>query len=157
MEDTAICQNTAFASHFASHSIPASSHSTPTPTPTQPHVGHPDPMTPHRSILESLSRYTHQLPEPQILYARALYLNGSLDAAARKVADALRRCPDDATAPRLLAVSIFLRQGRGEEAAAALEAAVAVNFGIREAPLYHIVHAQVGMRWLGSGVVQVGW
>jgi hypothetical protein len=27
---------------------------------------------------------------------------------------------------------------------AALESAVAVNFGIREAPLYHVVHAQVG-------------
>jgi hypothetical protein len=35
-------------------------------------------------------------------------------------------------------------QGRAAEAMAALEAAVAVNFGIREAPLYHVVQAQVG-------------
>ncbi|KAI8469287.1 MAG: intraflagellar transport protein [Monoraphidium minutum] len=93
-------------------------------------------------ILEALGRFTGQLPAAQLLYARALYLNGALDAAARKAADALRGDPGDA-APQLLLVSICVRQGRASEAMDALEAAVAVNFGIRDAPLYHVVHAQV--------------
>jgi hypothetical protein len=47
-------------------------------------------------ILEALGRFTGQLPEATRLYARALFLNGSLDAAARKAGEALRGAPGDA-------------------------------------------------------------
>lgn len=89
-----------------------------------------------------LSRLTHNHPEAQILGARALYLNGALDAASRKASDVLRGNGDNIHAA-LLVVSVHVRQGRPAEAMAALEAAVSANFSIREAPLYQVVHAQV--------------
>ncbi|GBF90474.1 hypothetical protein Rsub_03470 [Raphidocelis subcapitata] len=103
-------------------------------------------------ILEALGRYTGQLSEACRLYARALYLNGSFEAAGRKAAEALRAAPDDAGA-HLLVVSIFVQQGRAPEAMAALDAAVAANFSVREAPLYSIVHAQASLR----GAPIEGW
>ncbi|KAF8072682.1 TTC21B [Scenedesmus sp. PABB004] len=99
----------------------------------------PSPML--AGVLEMLGRFTLAHPEAQLLTARALYLNGALDAAARVAAGLLRRSPDSAQAA-LLVVSVHVAQGRPGEAVAALEAAVAANFGIRDAPLYHVVHAQ---------------
>jgi tetratricopeptide repeat protein 21B len=89
-----------------------------------------------------ISRFTFAHPEAQLLGSRTLYLNGSLDAAARKAAEVLRtNC--DSTQAALLVVSVHVRQGRPADAMAALEAAVSANFSIRETPLYHVVHAQV--------------
>ncbi len=56
----------------------------------QPNTAPAQPNQPNHAhqrgrILEALGRYTGQLPAAQLLYARALYLNGSLDAASRKV------------------------------------------------------------------------
>lgn len=73
-----------------------------------------------------------------------MFLNGAMDAAARKAANILGSNPGSMQAA-LLVVSIHLRQGRAAEALPALEAAVSANFGIREAPLYHVVHAQALM------------
>jgi tetratricopeptide repeat protein 21B len=95
-------------------------------------------------VLELLSRFLGAHPEAQLLYARTLFLNGALDAAARKAASILR-ANRDSTQAALLVVSIHLRQERPTDALAALESAVSANFGIREAPLYHVVHAQVLM------------
>jgi tetratricopeptide repeat protein 21B len=95
-------------------------------------------------VLELLSRFLGSHPEAQFLYARTLYLNGSLDAAARKAAN-ITGNNHTSTQAALLVVSIHLRQGRAAEAMAALEAAVSANFGIRETPLYHVVHAEVLM------------
>lgn len=95
-------------------------------------------------VLEVLSRFLVSHPEAQLLYARTLYLNGAMDAAARKAANILGS-NRDSTQAALLVVNIHLRQGRAADAMAALEAAVSANFGIREAPLYHVVHAQVLM------------
>lgn len=95
-------------------------------------------------ILELLSRFLASHPEAQLLYARTLFLNGAMDAAARKAASILGS-NRSSTQAALLVVSIHLRQGRATDAMAALEAAVSANFGIREAPLYHVVHAQVLM------------
>lgn len=93
-------------------------------------------------MLELLSRFLGSHPEAQLLYARTLYLNGSLEAAARKAAN-IPGNNHSSTQAALLVVSIQLRQGRAAEAMAALEAAVSANFGIRETPLYHVVHAEV--------------
>uniref|UniRef100_A0A383W643 Uncharacterized protein n=1 Tax=Tetradesmus obliquus TaxID=3088 RepID=A0A383W643_TETOB len=93
-------------------------------------------------VLEMLARFTHSHPEAQLLGARALFLNGALDAASRKAADILR-CNGDNIQAVLLLVGVHVRQGRPAEAMAALEAAVSANFSIREAPLYHVTHAQV--------------
>lgn len=95
----------------------------------------------HR-VLEMLARFTHSHPEAQLLGARTLFLNGALDAASRKAADILR-CNGDNIQAVLLLVGVHVRQGRPAEAMAALEAAVSANFSIREAPLYHVTHAQV--------------
>lgn len=95
-----------------------------------------------RRVLELLSRFLGSHPESQLLYARTLFLNGAMDAAARKAANILGSSRDS-TQAALLVVSIHLRQARASEAMAALEAAVSANFGIREAPLYHVVNAQV--------------
>lgn len=95
-------------------------------------------------VLELLSRFVGSHPEAQLLYARTLYLNGSMDAAARKAANILGS-NHSSTQAALLVVSIHLRQGRPADAMAALEAAVSANFSIREAPVYHVLHAQVLM------------
>lgn len=97
-----------------------------------------------RRVLELLSRFLGSHPEAQLLYARTLYLNGSMDAAARKAASLLGS-NQHSTQAALLVVSIHLRQGRAADAMSALEAAVSANFGIRDTPLYHVVHAQVLM------------
>jgi tetratricopeptide repeat protein 21B len=97
----------------------------------------------HR-VLELLSRFLGSHPEAQLLYARTLYLNGSMEAAARKAASILGSNANS-TQAALLVVSIHLRQGRAAAAMSALEAAVSANFGIRDTPLYHVVHAQVLM------------
>lgn len=89
-----------------------------------------------------LARFTHAHPEAQMLSAKALFLNGALDAASQKAADILR-CNGDNVQAVLLVVSAHVRQGRPAEAMAALEAAVSANFNIREAPLYHVTHAEV--------------
>jgi tetratricopeptide repeat protein 21B len=89
-----------------------------------------------------LSRFLGAHPEAQLLYARTLFLNGALDAAARKAASILRS-NRDSTQAALLVVSIHLQQGRPSDALAALEAAVSADFGIRDAPLYQLVHARV--------------
>jgi tetratricopeptide repeat protein 21B len=89
-----------------------------------------------------LARFTHAHPEAQLLGARALFLNGALDAASRKAADILRFNGDNIQAV-LLVVGVHVRQGRPAEAMAALEAAVSANFSIRDAPLYHVTHSQV--------------
>lgn len=104
-----------------------------------------------RRVLELLSRFLGSHPEAQLLYARTLYLNGSMDAAARKAASILGS-NQHSTQAALLVVSIHLRQGRAADAMSALEAAVSANFGIRDTPLYHVVHAQVLManRQLGE-------
>ncbi|KAF6259487.1 intraflagellar transport protein [Scenedesmus sp. NREL 46B-D3] len=93
-------------------------------------------------VLEMLARFTHAHPEAQLLATRAQFLNGALDAASRKAADILRFNGDNIQAV-LLVVGVHVRQGRPAEAMAALEAAVSANFGIRDAPLYHVTHAQV--------------
>ena len=93
-------------------------------------------------VLELLSRFLGSHPEAQLLYARTLFLNGAMDAAARKAATILGN-NQRSTQAALLVVDIHLRQGRAGEAMAALEAAVSANFAIRDAPLYHVVHAQV--------------
>lgn len=95
-------------------------------------------------MLELLSRFLGSHPEAQLLYARTLFLNGSMEAAARKAANILGST-HNSTQAALLVVSIHLRQGRAGDAMAALEAAVSANFAIRDAPLYHVVHAQVLM------------
>jgi tetratricopeptide repeat protein 21B len=95
-------------------------------------------------VLELLSRFLGSHPEAQLLYARTLYLNGSMEAAARKAASILGSNANS-TQAALLVVSIHLRQGRAAAAMSALEAAVSANFGIRDTPLYHVVHAQVLM------------
>ena len=89
-----------------------------------------------------LGRWTGALPEAQLLYARALYLNANFEAAQRKALDVLRGCPEDMSA-HLLVVSTYVHQGRPADALAALEGAVSSNFGIRDTPLYHVVNAEV--------------
>jgi tetratricopeptide repeat protein 21B len=95
-------------------------------------------------VLELLSRFLGAHPEAQLLYARTLYLNGSLESAARKAANILGS-NHNSTQAALLVVSVHLRQGRAGDAMVALEAAVVANFAIRDTPLYHVVHAQVLM------------
>lgn len=58
--------------------------------------------------------------EAQLLNARALYLNGNLDAAQRKAADVLRISPD-AYMVHLLVCSIYVHQDKPQLAMAALD------------------------------------
>ncbi len=58
--------------------------------------------------------------EAQLLAARALYLNGNLDAAQRKAADVLRGTPD-AYMCHLLICSIYVHQDKPQLAMAALD------------------------------------
>jgi hypothetical protein len=67
-----------------------------------------------------MGRYTGSLPQAQLLYARALYLNGALDPAGHKVAEVLQGCPQDGPA-QLLSVSIFMRQVGGAPAEGPLQ------------------------------------
>lgn len=52
---------------------------------SHPLLSTPPPHLPHTRLLDALGRLTGKLPAAQLLHARALYLAGSLDAAARKV------------------------------------------------------------------------
>jgi len=92
--------------------------------------------------LELLVKWVPGMLDAQLLSARALYLNGSLDAAQRKAADVLRTNPE-AYMVHLLICSIYVHQDKPQLAMAALDQAVSANFAVRETPLYHIVNAKV--------------
>uniref|UniRef100_A0A7S0S5T6 Tetratricopeptide repeat-like domain-containing protein n=1 Tax=Chlamydomonas leiostraca TaxID=1034604 RepID=A0A7S0S5T6_9CHLO len=94
--------------------------------------------------LDLLNKHAPALVEAALLSARALYLNGSLDAALRKAQDILRANPEEYTV-HLLITSIYVHQEKAQAALAALDQAVSSNFAVREMPLFHVVNAQVLM------------
>jgi len=94
--------------------------------------------------LELLSKYAPALMESQLLLARGMYLNGSLDAAQRKAADILRYNPEEYSV-HLLICSVYVYQEKPQLAMSALDQAVSSNFSVRETPLFHIVNAKVLM------------
>ncbi|MEW5298948.1 MAG: hypothetical protein WDW36_002017 [Sanguina aurantia] len=100
--------------------------------------------------LDRLSKQAPSLIECQMLHARALYLNGSLEAAQRKASDVLRVNPEEFTA-HLLICSVYVHQDKASLALSALDQAVSANFTVRETPLFHIVNAKV---LLSSGKVE---
>jgi hypothetical protein len=70
--------------------------------------------------LELLIKIVPGMLEAQSLAARALYLNGNLEAAERRAAEALRTNPD-AYLVHLLVCSIYVQQNKAQLAVAALD------------------------------------
>lgn len=110
-------------------------------------LSHSDPYpfilpSPPSPALDLLSKYAPALSEAQLLSARSLFLNGYLDAAARRAADILRNSPEDASA-HLLVCNVYLHQDQPALAQSALDNAVSANFAVRELPAYHVTHARV--------------
>lgn len=70
------------------------------------------------------------LMECSLLYARTLFLAGSLDAAQRKAADVLRSNADEYNA-HLLICSVYVAQEKPDLALSALDQAVSANFAVR--------------------------
>eukprot|EP00798_Chlamydomonas_sp_ICE-L_P019308 gene19309-25961_t len=101
-------------------------------------------MTKVNRALELLGKQAPGLLECQILQARALYLNGNLDAAQRKSADILNTNPEEYTV-HLLICNVYVYQDKPQLAMSALDQAVSSNFAVRETPMYHIVNAKVLM------------
>ncbi|GLC77752.1 hypothetical protein PLESTB_000959000 [Pleodorina starrii] len=92
--------------------------------------------------LDMLNKQAPALLESSLLHARALYLNGSLDAALRKAGEILRMNPEDSGA-HLLICSVYVAQDKPDLAVSALDQAVSSNFAVRETPLYHVVQSRV--------------
>ncbi|GIL85609.1 hypothetical protein Vretimale_13293 [Volvox reticuliferus] len=92
--------------------------------------------------LDLLNKQAPALLESSLLHARALYLNGLLDAALRKAGEILRMNPEDSGA-HLLICSVYVAQDKPDLAVSALDQAVSSNFAVRETPLYHVVQSKV--------------
>lgn len=92
--------------------------------------------------LDLLTKQAPALLEAALLHARALYLNGVLDAALRKAGDILRMNPEESSA-HLLICSVYVAQDKADLAVSALDQAVSSNFAVRETPLYHVVQSKV--------------
>ncbi|KXZ45770.1 hypothetical protein GPECTOR_50g563 [Gonium pectorale] len=92
--------------------------------------------------LDLLNKQAPALLEGALLHARALYLNGSLDAALRKAGEILHCNPEESSA-HLLICSVYVAQDKPEPALSALDQAVSSNFAVRETPLYHVVQSKV--------------
>ena len=93
-------------------------------------------------LLELLVRKAPGLLDAHLLLAQAKYLGADFDAALRACAACCKADPSFAAAS-LLHAQILLRTGAGAQAHGVLEQAVAHNFAVREAPLYHLVKATV--------------
>ncbi|KAG2502129.1 hypothetical protein HYH03_000619 [Edaphochlamys debaryana] len=92
--------------------------------------------------LDLLNKTAPGLQEGALLHAKALYLNGNLDMAARKAGEILRTNPEESSA-HLLICSVFVAQDKPDLALSALDQAVSSNFTVRETPLYHVVQSKV--------------
>ncbi|EFJ52945.1 hypothetical protein VOLCADRAFT_78980 [Volvox carteri f. nagariensis] len=92
--------------------------------------------------LDLLNKQAPALLESSLLHARALYLNGALDAALRKAGEILRMNPEESGA-HLLICSVYVAQDKPDLALSALDQAVSSNFAVRETPLYHVVQSKV--------------
>ncbi|KAG8457812.1 hypothetical protein KFE25_005081 [Diacronema lutheri] len=91
-------------------------------------------------VLALLRKHTPGLLDGQMLLARARYLNADPDGALQLLAHCANVAPTYAPAS-LLHAQILLEQQQPRAAHAVLDGALAHNFEIRDALLYHIVRA----------------
>eukprot|EP00892_Ulva_mutabilis_P009788 jgi/Ulvmu1/7181/UM034_0090.1 len=94
------------------------------------------------SVLSLLTRSAPQLPALTLLAARGHYIDGAYDTALACLTDIVRVRPGDVEA-RLMQAGVFVARGRPAAAKAALDDALAHNFGIKAWPSYHVMLGHV--------------
>lgn len=93
-------------------------------------------------VLSLLTRSAPQLPALTLLEARGHYIDGAHDTALARLTDIVRVRPGDIEA-RLMQAGVFVARGRPAAAKAALDDALAHNFGIKAWPAYHVMFGHV--------------